>query len=136
MNTDERYNITKRFATETNALLCEKSQIVVSARWFPATASDLRTKAKVFLQGCPLAPDHRVHDLEAVARRQSRRDCHGGNFAHEKAQNDLARDFLPLERRYGLRDNRSIKPEKHPKCFSPCLKGLRHTVQSGFRLNG
>ena len=82
------YQIGNRFATEiigNRALLCEKSQIVVSARWFPATASDLRTKAKVFLQGCPLAPDHRVHDLEAVARRQSRRDCHGGNFAPKSA---------------------------------------------------
>jgi len=67
MNVDARYNISKRFAIETNALLCEKSQIVVSARMLPATASDTRTKAKVFLQGCPLAPDHWVHDLDALS---------------------------------------------------------------------
>lgn len=128
-NTKPIYTMSIRFATETIALLCEKSQNLVSARRFPTRRSDMRTKAKVFLQGCPFAPANRVHDLEAVARRQSRRDSHGGNFAPKG-------DFLPLEWQCGLRDNRSIKPDLPGTDQITLSKGLRHTVLSGFRLNG
>ncbi len=61
------YAIQERFATETIALSSEKSQNLVSARRFPARRSDMRSKAKVFLQGCPFAPANQVHDLEALS---------------------------------------------------------------------
>jgi len=102
MNLDARYNITKRFATETIALLCEKSQIVVSARRFPATASDLRMKAKVFPVKFPFAPDHRAHELTALSVAGSQNETgrgdglpdqtdsqsagNQGNFSHQSTQ--------------------------------------------------
>lgn len=116
------YTIPNRFGNEIIALLGEKTQNLVSARMLPTRRSVLRSKAKVFLQGCPLAPANQVHDSEAVARRQSRRDSHGGNFAPKG-------DFLPLEGQYGLRDNRNIKPDL-PKTGQITL------MRAGFILRG
>lgn len=116
------YTMPIRFATEMIALMCEKTQHIVSARWFPTISSVLRSKAKVFLQGCPLAPANLVHDLEAVARRQSRRDCHGGFFTTKVG-------FLPLECHYGLRDNQNIKPDLP-------TKGQITLLRAGFILRG
>lgn len=61
------YDTQNCFATEMIALLSEKTQNLVPARRFPARRSVLRSKAKVFLQGCPLAPAIQVHDLLALS---------------------------------------------------------------------
>lgn len=53
----------------------------------------------------PVTPTHPVYRIQAVARFQAKRDWHGGNFASPEKE-----DFLPLEWRYGLRDNRNFKP--------------------------
>jgi len=92
MNKDERYNITKRFATETIALPCEKSQIVVSARRFPATASDTRTKARVFLATFPFAPYHQAHEIAALSVAGSQNETGRGDGLLDQTDSQSARN--------------------------------------------